>query len=166
MNQKGKREIPTVFISYSHDSADHKRWVARLATVLRENGIDAMLDQWDVGLGDDLAIFMERGLKGSDRVLVICTDEYNRKADGGLGGVGYEKMIVTSDLIKDISTNKFIPVIRQVSGNSKTPICLSTRTYTDLSSYDESDLTAVNVKDLLSELHNIPKESKPALAGR
>ncbi|MBI3541201.1 MAG: toll/interleukin-1 receptor domain-containing protein, partial [Deltaproteobacteria bacterium] len=128
-----------------------------------ENGINVVLDQWDLGLGDDLAIFMEKGLRESKRVLVICTDEYNRKADAGVGGVGYEKMIVTADLLKDISTNKFIPVIRGVIGKDKTPICLSTRNYIDLADFTEGDLKPGNVKidELLRELHNIPKEIKP-----
>lgn len=154
---------PKIFVSYSHDSPDHKRWVARLSAVLRENGIDVTLDQWDLGLGDDLAIFMEKGLKESGRVLVICTDQYNRKADAGVGGVGYEKMIVTADLLKDISTKKFIPVIRSITGKDKTPLCLSTRTYIDLTGFAEGDLKASNPKidELLRELHNISKETKP-----
>jgi histidyl-tRNA synthetase len=36
---------PSVFISYSHDSAEHKAWVLKLATDLRAAGIDASLDQ-------------------------------------------------------------------------------------------------------------------------
>lgn len=156
-------ETPIVFVSYSHDSPEHKRWVAKFSAVLRENGIDIILDQWDLGLGDDLAIFMERGLRDSDRVLVICTDEYNRKANGGIGGVGYEKMIVTADLLKDISTNKFIPIIRDITEGNKTPTCLSTRAYVDLSSFSENDLTANCIKKLLEELHNIPDKSKPPL---
>lgn len=158
-------KAPVVFVSYSHDSPDHKRWVAYLATVLRENGIDVILDQWDLGLGDDLALFIEKGLKESERVLVICTDEYNRKADAGIGGVGYEKMIVTADLLKNISSNKFIPVIREVAGKDKTPVCLSTRAYIDLTGFAEGDLKAGSTKidELLRELHNIPRGGKPPI---
>ena len=55
-----------VFISYSHDSQAHKDWVLGLAEYLTVNGIEVLLDQWDVGLGDDLAAFMEKavGVKG------------------------------------------------------------------------------------------------------
>ncbi|MCH7712967.1 MAG: hypothetical protein IIC99_05030 [Chloroflexi bacterium] len=38
-------DAPTVFISYSHDSDVHKAWVLSFATDLRDNGIDATLDQ-------------------------------------------------------------------------------------------------------------------------
>jgi hypothetical protein len=51
---------------------------------------------------------MQDGLSQSDRVLVICTENYVRKADAGEGGVGYEQMIVTAELIKNLGTQKFI----------------------------------------------------------
>ena len=47
---------PKVFISYSHDSADHKEWVLDFATTLRNRGVDAILDQWDLKPGDDLPL--------------------------------------------------------------------------------------------------------------
>ena len=108
-------EHPKVFISYSHDSPEHKQWVSELGAKLRHNGVDTILDQWDLGLGDDRTLFMERGVKESDRVLVICTDSYVSKANAGIGGVGYERMIVTAQLVQDLGTNKFIPIIRQAS---------------------------------------------------
>ena len=40
--------IPKVFISYSHDSLEHKEWVNQLATKMRNHGIDATLDQWEL----------------------------------------------------------------------------------------------------------------------
>src|SRR5260370_41087204 len=96
---------PRVFVSYSHDSPAHKQWVASLASRLRASGIDALLDQWDLNLGDDVTQFMEAGGSSSDRVLVVCTDEYVRKADAGKGGVGYGRLIVTVELVHNISTN-------------------------------------------------------------
>ena len=77
---------PKVFISYSHDSDSHKSWVKEIATYLRSNGIDAILDQWVLSLGSDLAKFMEHGLSQSDRVLIVSTDNYIEKANSGNGG--------------------------------------------------------------------------------
>ena len=85
--------IPKVFISYSHDTLDHKKWVLDLATKMRASGIDSIIDQWDLKPGDDLPLFMETNLIESDRVLMVCTEKYVQKANAGLGGVGYEKMI-------------------------------------------------------------------------
>lgn len=50
---------PRVFISYSHDSPEHKRWVIEFATTIRGRGVDAILDQWHLRHGDDLPHFME-----------------------------------------------------------------------------------------------------------
>ena len=153
-------EHPKVFISYSHDSPEHKQWVSELAARLRHNGVDAILDQWDLGPGDDITLFMESGLMNSDRVLVICTDTYVSKANAGEGGVGYERMIVTAQLIQNLGTNKFIPVICQASGEEKTPTFLATRMYIDLR--DESQFEAEFDK-LLHELHQEPIIKKPPL---
>ena len=88
-----------VFISYSHDSEAHKSWVLDLATYLRENGIDALLDQWELELGDDLPSFMESGIRDTDRVLIISSDNYIQKANDGSGGVGYEKTIASAEML-------------------------------------------------------------------
>jgi len=36
-------ENPKVFVSYSHDSAEHIAWVVKFATDLRAKGIDVVL---------------------------------------------------------------------------------------------------------------------------
>lgn len=153
-------EPPKVFASYSHDSDEHKEWVLGLSCKLRENGVDVILDQWDLGAGDDMTLFMENGVRDSARVLVICTDTYVRKANAGKGGVGYERLIVTAQLAQDLGTQKFIPIIRQSSTNEKTPTFLATRLYVDFtgdSKFDES------FKKLLHEIHNVPIVQKPPL---
>ena len=151
---------PKVFISYSHDSPEHKQWVSELASQLRHNGVDAILDQWDLGLGDDITRFMELGIVDADRVLVICTDKYVSKANATEGGVGYERMIVNAELVQNLGTDKFIPIIRQASGKEKTPAFLGTRVYADFrrdSQFDEE------CKKLIHELHEVPIVQKPPL---
>ena len=151
---------PKVFISYSHDSPGHKRWVAEFAAKLRHNGIDAILDQWDLGLGDDVTRFMERGIVDSDRVLVICTDKYVNKANADEGGVGYERMIVNSELVKNLGTDKFIPIIREASGKEKTPTYLGTRVYADFRIDSQFD---AECEKLIREIHEMPIINKPSL---
>ena len=150
---------PTVFISYSHDSREHKEWVAKLALALLDHGIQVLVDHFDVGFGDDIPKYMERSVSVADRVLMVCTEPYVRKADDGKGGVGYEAMIVTSELVLNLGTNKFIPVIRQQGDAPKvTPRCVSTRRYADLStnqSWEE------NFPELVAEIKRLPKNKKP-----
>ena len=153
-------ENPKVFISYSHDSPEHKQWVSELAARLRRSGVDAILDQWDLGLGDDITRFMERGIVNADRVLVICTDEYVSKANAGEGGVDYERMIINAELVQNLGTDKFIPIIRQASGKAKTPTFLGTRVYADFRNDNRFD---TECEKLIRELHEMPIIEKPPL---
>ncbi|RKU26901.1 hypothetical protein C6497_12715 [Candidatus Poribacteria bacterium] len=158
--RKEMADNPKVFISYSHDSPEHKQWVSELAAHLRRNGIDAILDQWDLGLGDDITRFMERGIVDADRVLVICTNKYVSKANANEGGVGYERMIVNAELVQNLGTDKFIPIIRQVSGKEKTPTFLGTRVYAD---FRKDSQFNIECEKLIHELHEMPIIDKPPL---
>lgn len=151
---------PKVFISYSHDSPEHKRWVAEFATRLRGDGIDTILDQWDLSLGDDITKFMEDGLSLSDRVLLICTDNYVRKAAAGVGGVAYERMIVTAELVHDLGTQKFIPVVRQDTDKPSLPKFMGARFYVNLSKPEQEQ---EQYEALLRELHKAPAIQKPPI---
>jgi len=151
---------PKVFVSYSHDSPEHKRWVTELCSTLVRNGVDVILDQWDLGLGDDVPKFMEQSVRSADRVLMICTETYVHKANDGKGGVGYEAMIVTGELVRDLGTSKFIPVVRQKSRPVVLPTSVSTRFYVDLSDQGQFD---EQLDQLLRELHQAPAQTKPPI---
>jgi hypothetical protein len=153
-------ENPKVFISYSHDSPEHREWVRKLAEGLMRNGIDTILDQWDLRLGANLPRFMENSLVKSDRVLVVCTDTYLEKSGEGVGGVGYETTILTAELIQDQRTTKFIPIVRNVALQRKTPLCLAGRVYIDFSVDSEYD-TALN--RLIHEIYGVDQKPKPKL---
>ena len=107
---------------------------ARCAEDLRMAGFDVRLDQWHLRLGEDVSLFMQRGIAESDRVLCVCSEEYAKKADGGAGGVGYERQIITEELVRSIDTRKFIPAIRNNPGPKKMPTCLGPRKYIDFTS--------------------------------
>jgi hypothetical protein len=149
--------IPKAFVSYSHDSQEHKKWVLDFATRLRNSGVDAILDQWELKPGDDLAHFMERHLASADRVLMVCTNRYVEKANAGSGGVGYEKMIVTADLLKNIDSNKVIPIIRQ-NGTHIVPTFLRSKLFLDFSREDQLEFA---FDELIRTLHDAPLFVKP-----
>ena len=150
---------PKVFISYSHDSVHHKAWVLSLATKLRASGIDAILDQWELKAGDDLPLFMEKHISDTDYILMVCTESYVTKANSGKGGVGYEKMIVTSDLMKNIDSNKVIPIIRQ-KGKSDVPTFLKSKLYIDMSN---DELEEFGFDELIRTIHKSPLYKKPEI---
>ncbi|WP_423911006.1 toll/interleukin-1 receptor domain-containing protein [Caballeronia sp.] len=124
---------PKVFVSYSHDTEPHKDWVLALATRLVANGVDVVLDQWDLTFGCDLPRFMESGLTAAHRVLAVCTEPYVTKANAGRGGVGYEKMILTAQVMQDISSDRIIPIIRNNVSAPPVPTFLSSRVFVDFS---------------------------------
>ena len=153
-------EHPKVFISYSHDSPEHRRWVSELGAKLRHSGVDAILDQWDLGPGDDVTQFMEAGVRDLDWVLVICTDNYVRRANDRKGGVGYEVQIVTAQLVENLGIDKFIPIIRHTSGQEQMPTFLGGRVYIDFT--DDSQFNE-KFDELLHKLYAVPVEKKPPL---
>lgn len=144
---------PVVFISYSHDSDEHKNWVLQLATRLRTNGVNAILDRWSLKLGSDLASFMEKGLSKSHRVICICSENFVKKANDGKGGAGYEKQIMTAELINDQNTNWVIPLIKNNPNERKTPIFLGGRLYI---SFEDIHLYETKYEELLRDLMDEP----------
>jgi len=125
--------MPTVFISYSWDSPEHRAWVGQFATDLRSRGIDVWLDQWELQLGDDVTEFMERSVAHADYVLLICTENFGLKANERRGGVGYEQTIVTGEVLHSQPTRgRFICVLRRGKPSSAIPTYLQTRLWVDL----------------------------------
>ena len=153
-------ENPNVFISYSHDSEEHKAWVLKLATHLRSHGVNTIFDQWDLRLGSDLRFFMEQGLGQSNLVLCICSESYVQKANGGHGGSGYEAMIMTSALLQNQNLDYIIPIIRNNSSANKTPTAFGTKLYIDFSSDDDY---YVKYTELLERIYNEDQKKKPPL---
>lgn len=137
-----------MFISYSWDSDDHKAWVLDFANRLRSDGIDAILDQTHLQLGGRTPEFMERSVRDSRIVLVICTEGYKQRFDGRKGGAGYEGHIITADILSSAGTNRFIPVLRQGNWTTAMPTALSGINGVDLR---EDSTTAY--RDLVRHLH-------------
>lgn len=103
---------PSVFISYSWESDEHKQWVRSLAERLTQNGVNVRLDQWHIVPGQSLTQFMEAEVHACEFVLIICTKEYCRKALARAGGVGYEQQIITGNIVAGKAREHFIPVVR------------------------------------------------------
>lgn len=149
---------PKIFISYSHDSDKHKEWIEKLATRLEGNGVHVILDQWDVGLGSDLALFMEQGLSSADRVIVVCTEPYVNKANSQRsGGVGYEKMIISSQIMSQLGDNRVIPIVINNNLSNPVPVFVGTRLrlYFDENNYEKS------YAELIHDLHGQRIKARP-----
>jgi hypothetical protein len=124
---------PTAFISYSYDDDAHRQWVKDLATRLRGDGVDVMLDQWHAVPGDQLPQFMEKAIRENDFVLIVCTPRYKTKSDNREGGAGYEGDIVTAEIFTKRNHRKFITVLAQGTPNTAIPTSLQGKYHIDLS---------------------------------
>ena len=145
--------VPSVFVSYSHDNESHMAWVLQLATRLRHNGVNTILDQWNLDLGRDVAAFIEKGLSESSRVMCICSENYVRKANNKEGGVGYEKRIMTAEIMANLNSDWVIPVIRNNQGAKLVPTFLEGCLYID---FREDRLYEEQYENLLRSLLDEP----------
>lgn len=149
--------VPKVFISYSHDDIEHKKWVLDLATGLRNNGVESIIDQWELRPGDDLPKFMEENLSNAEYVIMVCTDMYVQKANCGKGGVGYEKMIITAEYLNRIDSSKVIPIVRN-NPTKIVPVFMKSKLFIDFNRDDEFEYS---YDELVRTIHKSPLFEKP-----
>jgi hypothetical protein len=155
------RQAPTAFISYTHDSNEHRDWVRKLASDLRFQGIEVRIDQWDLKAGQDLYHFMEQGITQYKYVLAICTPTYKAKADSRQGGGGYETRIAAALVGNDLLSQRFIPILRRGDKTEAIPTYLISVLYLDFRS---DDAYADALEQLVSTLFQ--EEQKPVSGWR
>jgi hypothetical protein len=86
------------------------------------------MDIWHLRRGMDLPQFMTNELQLADRVVLISDEKYAEKADGRVGGVGWETMIIQGDLAQQRpDSNKYLVVVRSKSVNEGLPRYLQTK---------------------------------------
>lgn len=157
-------KYPKAFISYSWTSPEHGEWVIQLASQLRENGVDVILDKWDLKEGHDAVAFMEKMVADPDikKVVVVLDSGYVEKADGRKGGVGTETQIISAEVYKKTDQNKFVAVIAEKDAEDKPylPIYYKSRIYIDLS---DPDAYANSFDQLLRWVYDKPLHVKPEL---
>lgn len=118
---------PRVFISYTATDPKNRDWVKKLACRLRESGIDARLDLFHLKPGQDLPQWMTNEVIMADKVLLICDQNYAKKADNRKGGVGWETMLIQGDLLANQVQNKYIIIQRDKDVDQSLPIYVKSR---------------------------------------
>lgn len=153
-----------IFISYSWTTSEHEEWVISLGKRLISDGIDVVLDKWDLKEGHDLYDFMESMVKSPEinKVLIILDKKYTERAEARKGGVGTETQIISPKIYKDVSQEKFIPIVRERNEDNEAfiPTYLNGRVYIDLSSDEHFE---ENYESLLRNIYGRPSFSKPKL---
>jgi len=122
---------PKVFVSYSHDSDEHREWVLGLSERLRKEGFETMIDQYVQGTPlQGWPRWIENQIDWAEFVLVVCTEPYHRRFRGieeGVGGRGVdlEGALISADLyISKQRSTKFVPVLRAASDEKLIPSIL------------------------------------------
>ena len=153
---------PKVFISYSWSSQTHQELIKQWAERLIADGIEVILDLYDLKEGHDKYAFMERMVTDPSvtHVLVICDKKYTEKADTRKAGVGTESQIISSEVYGKVKQSKFIPIISEINSDDKPylPIFLKTRMWINFSSPEAEN---ENWEQLVRLLYGKPQHVKP-----
>lgn len=153
---------PSVFISYSHDSDEHKDRVHLLSEKLRLEGIDCHIDQYETSPAEGWPRWMRNRIREAAFVLVVCTETYERRFEGteevgrGAGAI-WEGAIITQELYESEGRNtKFIPIAFSPEDTRHIPIEMRAGTWYIVD--DEK-----GYEDLYRHLTNQPKTVKGPL---
>lgn len=160
-------EKPRVFISYSWGSDDHQEKVLAFATSLRMDGVDVILDKWDLTEGNDMNAFMEKCVNDPSvtNVLMLLDSNYAQKANDRTGGVGTETQIISAVVYQSADQDKFIPIVfeRDRNGNVCKPTYLQHRLHFDLSLPEKYQ---DNYTRLVRKLYGVETYKKPELGSK
>ena len=155
---------PKVFISYSWSSSKE---VIYLAEKLLANGVDVVLDKWNLKEGQDKYAFMEQCVNDPDidRVLIYSNEVYARKANERAGGVGDETVIISGEVYGRTKQEKFIPIVAEKDDNGEPclPTYIKSRIYIDLSDDKNFDN---EFEKLLRNIFDKPLYKKPPLGNK
>jgi hypothetical protein len=147
-----------VFISYRHQDEAHNAWVERLYRDLRSQGVDALLDKYEVALGESFSEYMVKGVRDSRHVLFIITSASVEKVESDSSGpLGFELQIANARRLAQNSNFSIIGIFRE---GEATPTYLSDHRYIDFRNDLEYE---VKLEELLQWLHG---EIKPPPIGK
>lgn len=161
---KAKIEHPKVFISYAWGDKLNQQKVLSFASDLIKNGIDVLLDRWDLKEGNDKYSYMEKSVTDETvtNVLLLLDENYTNKANSRTGGVGDETQIISPEIYGKVEQSKFLPIIftKGTNGEVYKPAYLQSTLHIDLS---ESDTYDENFMYLVKLLYGVEIYKKPEL---
>lgn len=108
-----------IFISYAWIEGKTDEKVLQLVAKLREHGFEAKCDVMFIGERTSIHFkqMMAENLQRAEKVVVVLSETYKKKADLFEGGVGVEYKYILEDI--DINCGKYILVTFNSSINDK-----------------------------------------------
>ncbi len=130
---------PRVFVSYSHDSDDHRYKVRLLVEALRRSYVFAWFDQYveDDRPPGNWPNWMRQELTKADYVVMVCTETYTRRVEDeekpGQGfGARWEGAIISNALYRAqrlADPNRYMPVVFQSEDRRHIPYFVEQATH-------------------------------------
>jgi hypothetical protein len=152
------------FVSYAHESAEHKNQVLALATLLRNNGVEAVLDVWSAASRIDWYAWAIKEMTEADYVVVVASKKYLQVADGAPSrehrGVQSEAALLRDLVWEDRASwlPKILPVLLPGHLLNEIPRFLQPST---ASRYEVSAFTPQGIEDLLRVILSQPSHIPP-----
>lgn len=160
------RPAPRVFVTYSHDSEEHKTLVEQFCTFLRaEVGVDVHLDLWYDDGRRDWSLWAIEQLNNADFVLVIASPAYKRRADGQAPfdegrGAQFEAAMIRDNLTRHLpqETRRVLPVVLPGRSVNDIPTFLCAHSTTH---YMVPEFSQHAIQPLLRALDGVAKYPRP-----
>jgi hypothetical protein len=161
---------PRVFVSYAHESPQHKDLVLELCVLLRGHGIDVHLDEWDSDQRRDWYTWMIDNITRADYILIVASPRYKHTGDGGTMNSNNRGVQTETALLRDLMHRdrarwlpRMVPVVLPGTSVDQIPIFLQPY---GASHYLITNLTAAGVEDLIRLLTRQPALIRPPLGPR
>lgn len=158
---------PRVFISYAHDSAEHKDRVRELAFLLRRYGVDVRMDQWDTEHRRDWQVWATHEIRAADYVLVIASPMCRRVGDGEVDPYRHRGLQSELRTLRELYhaepavwPRRCLPVVLPGGTVSDIPVFLQPRT---ADHYLVRSIDLSGVEHLLRLLTGQPADRRPAV---
>jgi len=155
----------TVFVSYSHESAEHSHRVLQLVEALRNHGIYASIDVDVVRPPHGWPHWCEEQLRpeNADFVLLICTPVYRDRVENKVAfdegrGAFWEGSIIYDYIYEDKGNHRFIPLLLVGAAKSCIPRPIRNHTHYAIGHFDFTDR---GYRKLYRELTKQNRKPKP-----
>ena len=162
------KKAPRVFVTYSHDSPQHRDLVLQFCTFLRvEVGVDLHLDQWYDDGRRDWSLWAIDQLAEAEFILAIASPAFKRRAEGRTGhdegrGAQFEAAIIRDNLTRNLpeQTRRVLPVVLPGRSVNDSPSFLCAQSTTH---YVVDEFSTAGVQELLRAFDGVSRHPLPPL---